>query len=398
MSVFGRSTPGRGLAVLALAAICLWSVAPHRPGFAAERSAHGPERVAGPDDARMAAAPGLYAGGTFTRAGGTAVDRLAAWNGTAWSRLGAASSAGPDGSVTALAVYDGDLIAGGSFLTAGGIRVNGIARWDGTAWSPLTGSSGTGVMTTALDYVDALTVFDGDLIVGGQFLRAGGVTVNHVARWDGTEWWPLTGPNGTGVDVPSVWDLAVHDGALIVGGGFGQAGGTAANGIARWTGGAWTTLGTGFNGDVLALAVFDGALVATGGFTQAGGVAANYVAEWTGSGWAALGAGLNAEGRALTVFGAALVVGGTFTGAGGSAANYVARWDGTGWSALGGGTEDIVLAVAVHSGRLVAGGFFLRAGGVVANHVAGWDGTGWSALGGGAAAGTDAGVYALRTV
>ncbi|WP_234359375.1 hypothetical protein [Plantactinospora sp. BC1] len=498
MSGFGTSTLRRGLSVIALAAVCAWSLAPHQPVSAAEESAPpssaatgdtlyatllpavgevetpqlavrwpghpsaaltvslhdagrdtplvagrrldtGANLVALPlpaeaagalrlwvrdaagrvlhastrdldalrrtsgfgwtaTDTRAAAAPGLYAGGTFTRAGGAAVDHLATWNGSAWSRPGGGSGAGPDGSVTALVVYEGDLIAGGSFLTAGGVRVNGIARWDGTGWAALTGSSGTGVMTNSLDFVDALTVFDGDLIVGGQFLRAGGVTVNHIARWDGAEWRALAGPGGAGVDVPSVWDLAVHDGALIVGGGFSQAGGTAANGIARWSGGAWSTLGTGFNGDVLALAVQDGALVATGGFTQAGGTAANYVAEWTGSAWVALGAGLNAEGRALTVFGAELVVGGTFTQAGGAAANYVARWDGSRWAALGGGTEDIVLALAVQGGRLVAGGFFVRAGGVAVNHVAAWNGSAWSALGGAAGVGTDNGVYALHTV
>ncbi|GAA3751462.1 hypothetical protein GCM10022225_39870 [Plantactinospora mayteni] len=423
MSVFGTSTLRRGLSVFALSAICAWSLAPYQPVSAADPSSpagpahpaasgtapHGSTRDLGAlrqssgvgwsaGDTRSAPTPGLYAGGTFSQAGGAAVDHLATWNGSAWSSLGGASGAGPDGSVTALVGYDGDLIAGGNFRTAGGVEVNGIARWDGTRWSPLTGSSGTGVMTTSLDFVDALTVFDGDLIVGGQFLQAGGVTVNHIARWDGAEWWPLTGPGGTGVDVPSVWDLAVHDGALIVGGGFSQAGGTVANRIARWTGSAWSTLGTGFNGDVLALAVFDGALLATGGFTQAGGTAAGYLAEWTGDGWAALGAGLNAEGRALTVFGAALVVGGTFTEAGGAVANYVARWDGSGWSALGGGTEDIVLSLAVRSGRLIAGGFFTRAGGVAVNHVAGWNGTAWSALGGPAGVGTDAGVYALHTV
>ncbi|MFY1670487.1 hypothetical protein ACN27G_11055 [Plantactinospora sp. WMMB334] len=354
--------------------------------------------VVAPSGAGPAAAPGLYAGGTFTRAGGVGVDHLASWNGTTWSRVGGASTAGPDGSVTALAVYHGDLIAGGSFRTAGGVRVNGIARWDGLAWQPLTGSSGTGVMTNPLDFVDALAVYDGDLIVGGQFLRAGDVPVNHVARWDGAEWRPLGGPGGAGVDVPSVWDLAVHDGALIVGGGFSQAGGTAANRIARWDGNAWSTLGTGFNGDVLALTVFDGALVATGGFTQAGGTAAGHVAEWIGEAWRPLGGGLDAEGRALAVLGAALVVGGTFTEAGGAAANYVARWDGTRWSALGGGTEDIVLALAVRNGQLVAGGFFTRAGGVAVNHVAAWDGGTWSALGGPAGTGTDAGVYALHAV
>ncbi|MBE1491245.1 hypothetical protein [Plantactinospora soyae] len=396
----GRSTLRRRAAVFVLAVLTGWSLAPQTP---VSGGRPGAEVLAGGESgARAAAAPGLYAGGTFTEAGGVAVDRLATWNGSAWSRLGASSSAGPDGSVTALTVYDGDLIAGGNFLTAGGVRVNGIARWDGAAWLPLTGSSGTGVMTTPLDFVDALAVFDGDLIVGGQFLRAGGVTVNHIARWDGSEWSPLTGPAGTGVNVASVWDLAVYGGALIVGGGFSQAGGAAANGIARWTGSAWSTLGTGFNGDVLALTVFDGSLLATGGFTQAGGTAANYVAEWDGSGWSTLGAGLDAEGRALTVYGGSLVVGGTFTEAGGVPANYVARWSGSAWSALAGpsgaGTEDIVVSLAVHNGRLVAGGFFGRAGGVVVNQVAGWNGTAWSALAGPAGAGTDAGVYALHTV
>jgi hypothetical protein len=391
--------------VLALAALCGWSlVAPHPVSadpLAAPTSQRGAAAPLLPAEV-AAAAPGLYAGGTFTQAGGIAVDHLATWSGSAWSGLGGASAAGPDGSVTALTVYDGDLIAGGSFLTAGGVRVNGIARWDGTAWSPLTGSSGTGVMTTALDFVDALTVFDGDLIVGGQFRQAGGVTVNHVARWDGSEWWPLTGSAGTGLDVPSVWDLTVFGGALIVAGGFGQAGGIAANGIARWTGSAWSTLGNGFNGDVLALTVLDGSLVATGGFTQAGATAANYVAAWNGSTWSALGAGLDAEGRALTVYNGSLVVGGTFTEAGGVPANYVARWSGGAWSALtgpsGAGTQDIVLALAVHGGRLVAGGFFSQAGGVTVNQVAAWNGTAWSALAGPSGAGTDAGVYALHTV
>ncbi|MEQ4300168.1 hypothetical protein ABNF97_02035 [Plantactinospora sp. B6F1] len=389
MSAVGTPRLRRGLSVFALAAICAASAAPGQPVSAA---------AAVYQDTRAAAAPGLYAGGTFTRAGGASVDHLATWNGSVWSMPGVGSGAGPDGSVTALTVYDGDLIAGGSFLTAGGVRVNGIARWDGSTWSPLTGSSGTGVMTTSLDFVNALAVFEGDLFVGGQFRTAGGVTVNHIARWDGAEWWPLTGPGGTGVDVPSVWDLAVHDGALIVGGGFSQAGGAAANRIARWRDGAWSTLGTGFNGDVLALAVHDGALVATGGFTQAGSTAAGYVAQWRGGAWTTLGAGLNAEGRALTVFGAALVVGGTFTEAGGAAANYVARWDGSRWSALGAGTEDIVLALAVHAGRLIVGGFFTGAGGVAVNHVAGWNGSAWSALGGPAGVGTDAGVYVLHTV
>ena len=68
----------------------------------------------------------LYAGGSFTTAGGTTtVNRIAKWNGTSWSALGA----GMNNSVQALTIdASGNLYAGGSFTTAGGTTVNRIAK------------------------------------------------------------------------------------------------------------------------------------------------------------------------------------------------------------------------------------------------------------------------------
>ncbi|MCX6834967.1 MAG: hypothetical protein NTW07_07520, partial [candidate division Zixibacteria bacterium] len=75
----------------------------------------------------------LIVGGWFTTAGGTAANRIAAWDGSSWSPLGS----GMNGSVRALTVYDNKLIAGGDFTTAGGTSANRIAAWDGSSWSPL---------------------------------------------------------------------------------------------------------------------------------------------------------------------------------------------------------------------------------------------------------------------
>ena len=69
----------------------------------------------------------------------------------------------------ALTVYNGELIAGGRFTTAGGVTCNYIARWNGATWQPLgAGMNGD---------VYALTVYNGELIAGGYFTTAGGNAV-----------------------------------------------------------------------------------------------------------------------------------------------------------------------------------------------------------------------------
>ena len=75
-----------------------------------------------------------------------------------------------------------------------------------------------------------MTVFNGELIAGGQFDRAGGMVAKHIAYWNGSTWHALAdGMNG------GVWALTVYNGELIAGGLFGRAGGVEANYIARWS-------------------------------------------------------------------------------------------------------------------------------------------------------------------
>ena len=87
----------------------------------------------------------LYAGGGFTTAGAVPANYIAKWDGSAWSALGSGISGnGQLGEtyVNALAVSGTDLYAGGSFTTAGGVVADNIAKWNGSAWSVL--SSGMG--------------------------------------------------------------------------------------------------------------------------------------------------------------------------------------------------------------------------------------------------------------
>jgi surface protein len=245
-------------------------------------------------------------------------------------------------------------------------------------WNPLNGPTGTGMD----DHVLALTTDSAsNLYAGGEFLNAGGVIANHVAKWDGVQWSAL----GTGIN-GYVWALATDNaGNLYAGGSFFTAGSVNVNGVAKWDGIQWSALGTGMNGAVRALVIDSaGNLYAGGHFTTAGGVPANRVARWDGTQWVALGAGANSPVYALETDSAGnLYAGGWFTTAGGVTANHVARWDGTQWSALGTGTDayGYIYALATdNAGNLYAGGQFITAGGVTANRVAKWDGIHWTAL------------------
>jgi hypothetical protein len=292
--------------------------------------------------------PALYVGGDFTTAGGTPANHIAKWNGTNWAALGSGTSGGFFPGVNALTVFNGQLIAGGGFTSAGGVSAECIAKWNGTGWSPL----GSG-MEPQNPYDDAavvysLAVFEGGLIAGGHFWTAGGVYVRNIARWDGSSWGPFGCPLSYGPyfpDFAAVYGLTVFGSELIAGGHFLMADYQYLPYILRSDGTYCAPLGSGMNADVLALTVYNGELIAGGSFTVAGGVSAIRIARWNGTSWSSLGSGMNGTVYALTVFDGQLIAGGSFTTAGGVPANRIARWDGAGWSPLGDGMNNAVRAL-----------------------------------------------------
>ena len=63
----------------------------------------------------------------------------------------------------------------GDFTIVGGMSANYIASWNGSSWSPL-GSGMNGP-------VDALMVYNDNLLVGGEFTSAGGKVSTYIAQW-----------------------------------------------------------------------------------------------------------------------------------------------------------------------------------------------------------------------
>ena len=266
-----------------------------------------------------------------------------------------------DSFVSALAVRGSDLYAGGFFTTAGGVTVNRIAKWNGTAWSALGPGLNNAVFSMAFDS-------SGNLYAGGGFTSTQGGTANalaRIAKWDGSAWSAL----GPGMNNNNVNALAFDSsGNLYAGGSFTTTVGGTANALARvgkWNGSAWSALGSGLNNAVNAL-VFDGSgnLYAGGGFSSLQGGTPNTllnIAKWDGSTWSALtrsGPDNTVNALALDSSGT-LYAGGNFTTSG----SRLAKWNGTAWSAVGSGTDSFINTLVIDANNhLFMGGNFTVVG------------------------------------
>ena len=270
-----------------------------------------------------------------------------------------------NGNLNTIAFNGDTLYVGGSFTMAGGITANHVAKWDGSTWSTI----GTGFDGRVLTFL-----FDGGYIyAGGNFNQAGGITANNIARWNGTSWDTL----GSGFN-NSIWGITTDGTYIYAGGSFTTAGGSPIKGIAKWDGTSWSSVNSNIT--------YPSCLTQSGSDLYVGGTfgsPGSRITKWDGTSWSGLGTGVNFPVGAIEIAGNDLYAGGNFTMAGGNPANKIAKWDGTNWSALGSGLNNYVHAIETFGYNIYAGGEFTTAGGNPANHIARWDGTSWDSLGSG---------------
>jgi hypothetical protein len=268
-------------------------------------------------------------------------------------------------------VINGQLIVGGLFSSP----ASGVARWDGVSWSGLGRTGGLPRV------VNALTVYNGQLVAGCDADSSQVAPDFDVAIWDGATWSPI-GPPGPGLDpfVCVVRALAVYGGQLVAGGFFPSPSGPALF-VASYDGVGWNLLGQGGpDGEVFTLSVFGTELVAGGLFTSVDGVLAPYIARF-GTTWSAFDQFFDEFVSTTTVHQGVLYAGGGFTSpAGRAAGGYpvgVARWDGFKWVGLGSGLQffgESVNTLVSHQGSLWIAGSFERAGPAASEKIARWDG------------------------
>ena len=331
----------------------------------------------------------VYVGGDFDHAGDVSANRIAKWDSVThkWSALGS----GVNSRVLAIAASADDVYVGGNFSQAGGISAEKIAHWNDAThtWSAL-GDELT--HTTTSPEVDAIAIAgNGDVYVGGEFEAAGSLTLNNIARWDGSSWHNLSTGIG-GVNFHKVNAIAISGSDVYVGGNFASAGGNVCHNVARWNGSAWFNLGSGTGGvypGVYAIAISGSNIFVAGNFDEVtdstnGTQAVGNIAMWNGVQWSTMAGGLDEPEVYTLAIGpdGYLYVGGRFTDLadGTTSVNRLARWDGSAWHSIGGGgsitgndgVDDHVRGLAFIGDQLYLGGRFIYSEDGITLHYAGF--------------------------
>ncbi|QQS08693.1 MAG: hypothetical protein IPK69_11990 [Phycisphaerales bacterium] len=218
----------------------------------------------------------------------------------------------------------------------------------------------------------------GEVIVSGAFTTAGGVAVNHVARYDpSTNMWSAMGSGVYGTEFGIKAAVELPGGDIIVGGSLYQVDGVHVNRIARYntTSSTWSAFGPGMNNTIRAMCMLaDGDIIAGGDFNSVGSVTARKIARYHSdtNTWSPLGSGIGTDDfdkvNALAVLqNGDVLVGGYFTIAGGIEVSHLARYNPTSdtWSNPGSGTSSVIFSFTpLLNGNIIVSGNFRTAGGV----------------------------------
>ncbi len=374
----------------------------------------------------LASAPGnvIYLAGAFTQANGAPIAHVARWNGNNFSAFGSGLINGtvydvhvdgnhvyvagdfaiptpyiahhtgssfeffaetPNGRVRAVTTYNGDMYIGGNFTMVGSVPAAYIARWDGNNWHAVA----TSMVNNVVDRVYGLHVVNGSLYAGGGFTEINGVVVNRLGKWNGSSW------NAVGSGLSSTVFALGGSSQIWAGGDFTSSGdgGWSLGRVAASDGDDWGFGGA--NSSVAELtAKSNGNIVAAGGFTAVGNTLASGLAEWNGSTWSPISTGVSGSIREMIADGNDVIIAGYFSYAGGVNVPNVAHWDGATFNALASGTAGPAYALYGTLDDLYVGGDFGSASGVVASNIAHWNGSTWS----GFSSSIDAPVRAIEKI
>ncbi len=280
----------------------------------------------------------LYVAGAIALdgSGNFSLNSIWIYDGAGWTKIDTVNNL-----IRTLAIYNNKLIVGGDFQTISGQSIAYLAQWDGATWQSLGNNIDS--------WVGKLKAINGDLYVMGNFSQIGGITAYGIAKWNGSTWSDVFGfppplyPYGN-----SISDVIYYNGDCYVGGSIESSLDTIMN-LMVYRSSIWQKVGVGdyLRGtycNVSAMQVFNGELYVSGNILKSEGNVGNGLERWNGSYWRSVGTGVqdvnnsynsNVIVEDMKIHNNLLYFSGAFGFAGNIPALGLASWDGNKYCGYG---------------------------------------------------------------
>ncbi len=325
----------------------------------------------------------LYFGGMFGLNGTDTVRGVATWDNSTVSGCAEGLNNYTGGStcnipLTEIVRFQDKIYVGGGvtdFTVGDSIWTTGIGVWDGVAWDSIHVSLLNEYGYTAS--VTELKVIGNSLYVAGDFTNINGITVNGLAKFDGTNWSAIHDfPQWSGSNV--VRHIAEYNGEIYVAGVILDTYpyDTMYN-ICRYNGSEWEQLGEGIGGtfsSIRGMEVYDGKLYVFGGFNKADRPQnpGNRIAVWNGAYWEQVVdiQGSFAEVKDVAVLNDELYVVGRFEFVNGNPSNNFAKFDGVNWCTYPDVFDTYIEQIEAYDNNIYITGFFSDISGTPINRYA----------------------------
>ncbi|MBM7842743.1 Ig-like domain-containing protein [Herpetosiphon giganteus] len=238
---------------------------------------------------------------------------VAAWNGKQWLQIG-----NLEGRAIAITWHQNKLYAYGKLNLAG--TPISMAYWDGTTWTAMPNQISYSLSVTLASYNNQL------YLASGNPFTLDGQAIEHLARWDGTQWHDVD----VGVQGMILTTLVRPDGLYVGGTLFSENG--QRQSVMRWDGSQWHEVGSPLTGLVIDLEWANDQLYVGGMFTSTLNPAINNIAAWNGSGWDSFGNGISNQVHSIAFLDDTLyTISRTHDT---SAGHRLQRWNGSAWESL----------------------------------------------------------------
>lgn len=309
----------------------------------------------------------IWLGGAFTYVGVMPANYVVRHDGSNWVSADSLPST-PYG----FCVFNNNLYA------LGGFRIDtslyGLMKWNGASWIPVAKIgpyNGSGQVRTAC-------VYNGSMIFAGRFTSVEGLPIEYIARFDGTNYYPLSlgTTQCSWMSMPIINDVYVANGYVYIGGIFDQLCGQSAYCAARWNGFTMQPMSVAVWSTVSKFSSAAGVVHVAGIFQNAGSASSQAIARDVNGSWQNDGNGAKLSGMATDCHLGKLYVGGQKAFGGGDGVGNCGYWNGSQWVpdnsgiCVNGNESVYVLYTDPTTGIMYAGGNFNSSLGDVADYIA----------------------------